>query len=213
MTNCRLWRQMHDTHITNGTNTQGPWRPPSSIQRGSVFTGEGDPLTPMYPATHDGFRLTMREGRDKATVGNSACGGVHLQHLHHSSPPATVCPTDAGWALPTIPSLPIGYGDAEPLLRSLSGAGPAVSTLDSSWQGGLDFDYYVGPGTAQRVCVALAFPSLTTTAPCLTSQRHRPSTGPAQGGQHVCSQDDLECDRHHPRPSGARPLGCHWEPS
>lgn len=103
MTNCRLWRQMRDTHMDNDINTQGPWRPPSSIQRGSVFTGEGDPLTPMYPATHDGFRLTMREGRDKATVGNLACGGVHLQCLHTTHHLLPALQTLAGRCQPSPP--------------------------------------------------------------------------------------------------------------
>lgn len=49
-----------------------------------------------------------------------------------------------GWALPTIPSIPIGYGDAEPLLKSLGGAD--VATIGSGWQGGLSFTYHTGPG-------------------------------------------------------------------
>lgn len=39
-----------------------------------------------------------------------------------------------------IPVIPIGYKDAEPLLRSLQGA-----VVPAGWQGGLPFAYHVGP--------------------------------------------------------------------
>lgn len=40
-----------------------------------------------------------------------------------------------------IPVLPIGYHDAEPLLKALSGR-----TVPREWQGGLPFAYHTGPG-------------------------------------------------------------------
>ena len=43
-----------------------------------------------------------------------------------------------------IPVLPISYGDAEPLLRSLTG--PMAPT---EWRGGLPLPYHVGPGATQ----------------------------------------------------------------
>lgn len=43
-----------------------------------------------------------------------------------------------------IPSLPISYGAARPILKAL--AGPAVP---DGWQGGLPFAYHVGPGPAE----------------------------------------------------------------
>ena len=46
--------------------------------------------------------------------------------------------------LPKIPVAPLGYGDAEPLLRAL--AGPNVP---EKWQGGLPFAYHTGPGPAK----------------------------------------------------------------
>ena len=46
--------------------------------------------------------------------------------------------------LPKIPVVPLGYGDAEPLLRAL--AGPNVP---EKWQGGLPFAYHTGPGPAK----------------------------------------------------------------
>lgn len=39
----------------------GPWRPRDGIQRGSVFNGKGDPLTPGWPALPDARRLTRAE--------------------------------------------------------------------------------------------------------------------------------------------------------
>jgi N-acetylated-alpha-linked acidic dipeptidase len=46
--------------------------------------------------------------------------------------------------LPTIPVLPISYGDAKPLLRNL--AGPLAP---EEWRGALPLTYHVGPGPAK----------------------------------------------------------------
>jgi N-acetylated-alpha-linked acidic dipeptidase len=46
--------------------------------------------------------------------------------------------------LPTIPVLPISYGDAKPLLRNL--AGPVAP---AEWRGGLPLTYHIGPGPAK----------------------------------------------------------------
>ncbi|XP_071818630.1 N-acetylated-alpha-linked acidic dipeptidase 2-like isoform X2 [Apostichopus japonicus] len=35
----------------------GPFLPPTAVQRGSIFVGVGDPLTPGYPSTDGAFRL------------------------------------------------------------------------------------------------------------------------------------------------------------
>lgn len=43
-----------------------------------------------------------------------------------------------------IPVLPIGYHDAEPLLREMSG-----QNVPHEWQGGLPFAYHIGPGPAK----------------------------------------------------------------
>ncbi|KAH9862870.1 hypothetical protein J1614_010963 [Plenodomus biglobosus] len=52
-------------------------------------------------------------------------------------------------AIPHIPSLPISYLDALPLLKALNGHGPKASSLDTTWQGGgLDYKgvhYNIGP--------------------------------------------------------------------
>ncbi|MGH7538983.1 MAG: transferrin receptor-like dimerization domain-containing protein, partial [Gemmatimonadales bacterium] len=50
-----------------------------------------------------------------------------------------------------IPVLPIGYGDALPLMRALGGA-----VAPEAWRGSLPITYHLGPGPA-RVHLALAF--------------------------------------------------------
>jgi hypothetical protein len=60
-------------------------------------------------------------------------------------------PHDANLA--KIPSVPISYADATPLLEALGG--PAVP---ASWQGGLPFGYHVGPGpTRAHVNLKLSY--------------------------------------------------------
>lgn len=53
--------------------------------------------------------------------------------------------------LERIPVLPIGYGDALPLLRTLTGP-----VAPESWRGSLPITYHIGPGTA-KVHLALTF--------------------------------------------------------
>ncbi len=69
----------------------------AGLQRGSVYMGEGDPLTPNFPSTPDSLRLTLAEARDPGVNG-----------------------TNVGWALPLIPSIPISAEDAAPILQQLS---------------------------------------------------------------------------------------------
>lgn len=101
-----------DGYMKGDVYPQGPMRPPSAIQRGSVqFLSHqpGDPSTPGYPARPGAPRLSRSEMR----------------------------------GMPTIPSLPISYGEAEKILRRLGG--PRVP---DEWQGGLPFAYHIGPGAA-----------------------------------------------------------------
>ncbi|XP_077723518.1 N-acetylated-alpha-linked acidic dipeptidase 2 isoform X2 [Canis aureus] len=49
-----------------------------------------------------------------------------------------------GVGIPKIPVHPIGYNDAEILLRHMGGTGPP----DDSWKGSLNVDYNIGPGFA-----------------------------------------------------------------
>eukprot|EP00658_Telonema_sp_P-2_P064663 TRINITY_DN5380_c0_g1_i6.p1 TRINITY_DN5380_c0_g1~~TRINITY_DN5380_c0_g1_i6.p1 ORF type:complete len:316 (-),score=80.41 TRINITY_DN5380_c0_g1_i6:168-1115(-) len=57
---------------------ESEWLPLSGAQRGSVFTGEGDPLTPGWASTNGSLRLSMEQARNGSQTGT-------------------------GWALPTIP--------------------------------------------------------------------------------------------------------------
>ena len=56
---------------------------------------------------------------------------------------------DTSGIIPSIPSLPISYEDALPLLRALNGHGPKASSFNKYWQkGGLGYkgvDYNIGP--------------------------------------------------------------------
>jgi len=92
---------------------QGPWRPDTGVQRGSIgymFEFPGDPTTPgiaSVPSLDDSKR----------------------------TPPAQ------SPQLPKIPTTPLSYTDAWPVLEHL--AGP---DSPREWQGALPFTYHVGPG-------------------------------------------------------------------
>lgn len=82
--------------------------PPTGVQRGTIFTGSGDPLTPGAPAGNDAFRLDP-ENRDEYIA-------------------TETCPNQGGctaWGterlLPAIPTHPISYEDARPFLTNLDG--------------------------------------------------------------------------------------------
>ena len=53
-------------------------------------------------------------------------------------------PYDEQDAMPRIPSLPLSYGAARPILQALAG-----QEVPDGWQGGLPFAYHVGPGPAE----------------------------------------------------------------
>lgn len=60
---------------------------------------------------------------------------------HEDSPRA-----DTSDVVPKIPSLPISYAAAEPLLQALDGHGISGEEIDQNfWVGGLDSEYYTGP--------------------------------------------------------------------
>ncbi|KAI8932444.1 hypothetical protein NX059_010630 [Plenodomus lindquistii] len=58
-------------------------------------------------------------------------------------------------AIPHIPSLPISYLDALPLLKALNGHGPKASSFEKSWHGGgldyKDIHYHIGPSPDEIV--------------------------------------------------------------
>ncbi len=92
---------------------KGPFRPPTGVQRGSVD-------------------YTFYYAGDPTTPGTAS-----LPNLPDSqrTPPASA--TD----LPKIPTMPLSFGDASPIMQNL--AGPESPR---EWQGALPFTYHIGPG-------------------------------------------------------------------
>ena len=102
-----------DGYFKGDKYPQGPWRPATGVQRGSVqylFKYPGDPETPGVASTPD-------------------------------LPDADRIPPSQDEDLPTIPSTPLSYADARPILQALQGP---ESPRD--WQGALPFTYHIGPG-------------------------------------------------------------------
>ncbi len=95
---------------------EGPWRPDTAVQRGSIgymFEFPGDPTTP---------------------------GIASLPNL----PDAQRTPPQRSAEMPKVPTTPLSYGDAWPILQNLSGP-----ESPREWQGALPFTYHVGPGPAR----------------------------------------------------------------
>jgi len=78
---------------------------------------------------------------DPTTPGYPSKPGVPRQEVDH--------------AIPSIPSVPISYTDALPILKALNGHGPKASDFNKYWQsGGLGYkgvEYYIGPSPADLV--------------------------------------------------------------
>ncbi|MGH9208771.1 MAG: PA domain-containing protein, partial [Acidimicrobiales bacterium] len=107
---------LDDGYFKGDKYPDGPWRPDTGVQRGSVgymFLYPGDPTTP---------------------------GVASVPGLPDS---ARVAPEQAA-NLARIPTTPLSYYDAQPILQNL--AGPASP---HGWQGGLPFTYHIGPGPAR----------------------------------------------------------------
>ena len=70
-------------------------------------------------------------------------------------------------SIPDIPSLPISYQDALPLLKALNGLGPEASSFPSHWHtGGLDYkgvNYNIGPSPDDLVLNLVNEQNYTTT--------------------------------------------------
>ncbi|KAI9697139.1 MAG: hypothetical protein M1820_007874 [Bogoriella megaspora] len=70
-------------------------------------------------------------------------------------------------AIPSIPSLPISYKEALPLLKALNGHGPNASSFNKYWQsGGLDYkgvNYNIGPSPDHLVLNLVNEQNYTTT--------------------------------------------------
>jgi N-acetylated-alpha-linked acidic dipeptidase len=96
--------------------TQGPWRPATGVQRGSVgymFEFAGDPTTPGIASVP-------------------------------SLPDSKRTPPEQSAQMPRIPTTPLSYEDAWPILEHLGGP-----ESPREWQGALPFTYHVGPGPSK----------------------------------------------------------------
>ncbi len=102
-----------DGYFRGDAYPKGPWRPESGVQRGSV----------QYMFKYPGDPTTP--------------GFASVPTLPESQRVAPEKAVD----MPKIPTTPLSYGDARPILENL--AGPE-SPRD--WQGALPFTYHVGPG-------------------------------------------------------------------
>jgi len=92
---------------------KGPFRPPSGVQRGSVD------FTFMYAG-------------DPTTPGIASVPNL---------PDSQRTPPERAGDLPKIPTMPLSFADASPILQNLSGP-----ESPREWQGALPFTYHLGPG-------------------------------------------------------------------
>ena len=92
---------------------KGPWRPDTGVQRGSIGYMFEFPGDPTTPGI--------------ASV--------------PSLPDAKRTPPEQSAQLPKIPTTPLSYGDAWPILERLGGP-----DSPREWQGALPFTYHLGPG-------------------------------------------------------------------
>lgn len=109
----------------------GPARQPSSVQRGSCqFLSRFLSLSNVISTNVLGFAPG-----DPTTPGYPSKPGAPRQDTSH--------------AIPSIPSIPISYQDALPLLKALNGHGPKASKFSKHWHGGglgyKGVDYNIGP--------------------------------------------------------------------
>jgi N-acetylated-alpha-linked acidic dipeptidase len=102
-----------DGYFKGDPYPKGPWRPTTGVQRGSIGYMFQFPGDPTTPGV--------------ASV--------------ESLPDSERIPLEKSESLPRIPTTPLSYGDAQPILANLGGP---ESPRD--WQGALPFTYHVGAG-------------------------------------------------------------------
>lgn len=102
-----------DGYFKGDKYPKGPWRPDTGVQRGSIQYMFKYPGDPTTP----GIASTM------------------------SLPDSQRIPPDKATDMPKIPTTPLSYADARPILENLGGP-----ESPREWQGALPFTYHVGPG-------------------------------------------------------------------
>ena len=105
-----------DGYFKGDKYPKGPWRPDTAVQRGSV----------QYLSRYPG---------DPTTPGIASVPDL---------PDSKRTPPDQATDLTKIPTTPLSYGDASPIMANLGGA-----ETPRDWQGALPFTYHVGPGPAK----------------------------------------------------------------
>jgi N-acetylated-alpha-linked acidic dipeptidase len=104
---------MDDGYFRGTAWPAGPWRPPSGVQRGSI----------LYIFNYPG---------DPTTPGKPSL--PNLDPAHRTAP-------ERAASLSKVPTTPLSYADASPILENLGG-----KESPREWQGALPFTYRVGPG-------------------------------------------------------------------
>jgi N-acetylated-alpha-linked acidic dipeptidase len=102
-----------DGYFKGDAYPKGPWRPESGVQRGSI----------QYMFKYPG---------DPTTPGIASVTSL---------PESQRVPPEKATDMPKIPTTPLSYGDAQPILQNLQGP-----ETPRDWQGALPFTYHVGPG-------------------------------------------------------------------
>ena len=110
-----------DGYSEDNVFPEGPMRPSDGVQRGSAMD---------FPHAYPGDPLTPGIGATKDAKRLDIKDAKNLAR---------------------IPTLPISYGDATPLLKALTGP-----VAPESWRGALPITYHVGPG-ASKVHLAVTF--------------------------------------------------------
>src|SRR5262249_8378494 len=120
----------------------------SALQRGSVLflsLGPGDPSTPFGPSVRGAKRLPI-----DLNNGFPSPGAVEEAGMRAWEKQTGLVRKDY---FATIPSLPISYEAAQPILEALGGP-----NVPSGWQGGLPLPYHTGPGPAQvHLAIAMEY--------------------------------------------------------
>ena len=131
---------------------EGPARNPSAVQRGSTqFLSKLSANLAQF-----GEKLLTSPGivpGDPTTPGYPSKPGVPREDPYNS--------------IPAIPSVPISYQDALPILRALNGHGPKASEFNEFWQGGglgyQGVEYNIGPSPPELALHLVNEQEYTTT--------------------------------------------------
>ncbi len=111
-----------DGYFQGDPYPRGPWRPETGVQRGSV-------------------EYLFKFPGDVTTPGVASTPDL---------PASKRLPPSQSPSLPTIPSMPLSYHDASPILEHLGGP-----QAPRGWQGALPFSYHVGGTSAVKVHMRL----------------------------------------------------------